>query len=70
MNTTTNRHFAAPCVSAGVGMGGIDSGVVLGLVVVDGNRPAGHLTQLACPASAASMCATAGGLLNRFIAPH
>ncbi len=67
MNTTTYRHPAAPRAAAGVGMGmggvgvGVDSGVTLGLVVVDANRPAPH---------AASAAGTAAGAVKQLIASH
>jgi len=67
MNTATFRHPAALRAAAGVGMVGLDSGVTLGLVVVDANRPARHASY---PASLASARATAGGLVKQLIATH
>lgn len=64
MNTTIHRYPAAPRAVAGVGMVAVESGVMLGVVVVDANRPARRT------AHPASMCATAGGLVKQLIATH
>ncbi len=65
MNTTPYRHPAALRAAAGVRMGGVgvgvDSGVTLGLVVVDANRPARHT---------ASPAGMAAGLVKQLIATH
>ena len=64
MNATAYRPHAAPRAAAGAGMFGLDSGVTLGCVVVDANRPAGHMAH---PAPAAG---TAGGLVKQLITTH
>ena len=65
MRPTTHRHHLdAARVVAGMGMAGLDSGVLLGLVVVDADRPAGCMPH---PAFAAG---NAGGLSQQSIAAH
>ncbi len=67
MNTTPFRYPAALLAAVGVGTVGCDSGVALGLAVVDANRPAGLTAHMAHPASAAG---SAGGLVKQLIATH
>ena len=65
MRPTTHCHrLNAARVVAGMGMVGLDSGVVFGLVVVDADRPAGCMPH---PAFAAG---NAGGLSQQSIAAH
>ena len=65
MRPTTHCHpLNAARVVAGMGMAGLDSGVLLGLVVVDANRPAGRMPHPAIPAG------TAGGLSQQPIPAH
>ena len=58
---TPCHHRIATRDVAGMGRAGFDSGVVLGLVVVDANRPAGRMPH---PAPAAG---SAGGLSRQLI---
>ena len=65
MRPTTHRHHLdAARVVAGIGMAGLDSGVVFGLVMAGADRPAGCMPHPATPAG------IAGGRSQRLIAAH
>ena len=65
MRPTTHCHpLIAARVVAGMGMAGIESGVVLGLLGVGANRPAGRMPHPAI------LAGSAVGLSQQLIAAH
>ena len=67
---TPHAHpHCAIALRDGVGAAWLDSGLTLGLVVVDSNRPANGRA-IGASSRPAIMAGNAGGLLKQFVATH